>query len=274
MSLYAGDTLNFTSTITSGSSQCAKIYYYGGTVTDYFDTYPTNDTLTTAPTFVAKSSVTPASRVLTAVFFSVPAEQGQHFDISFVAPSLSVSVSSLGNGTASPSSTSVSSGGSSTLTAVPDSGYQFSSWNCTGGGTLSSTTTNPATLSNITAAATCTASFVVISSFNAPGAPSLVTLKSGNKKVQLTWQAPSSDGGSPIAGYEVEYRTGSGGWLAAPRGCSYALTSISSSTFCDLTGLTNASTYSFHVRAINTNGAGNWSDADNGTPNFPGAKRR
>lgn len=107
-----------------------------------------------------------------------------------------------------------------------------------------------------------------------PGAPSLVNLKSGNRKVQLTWQAPNSDGGSAITGYEVEYRTSSGAWTAAPRGCSLALTSISTSTSCDLTGLSNLSSYYFHVRAINANGAGTWSDADAGTPTFPGVRRR
>jgi len=74
----------------------------------------------------------------------------------------SITVNAAANGSASASPTSVASGGSSTLTATADSGYDFSSWVCSGGGTLASSTANPATLSNITAAATCTPSFIVI----------------------------------------------------------------------------------------------------------------
>jgi hypothetical protein len=72
-----------------------------------------------------------------------------------------VTVNTAANGTASASPASVESGESSTLTATPDSGYVFGSWSCTGGGTLGSSTANPATLSNITADATCTPSFAV-----------------------------------------------------------------------------------------------------------------
>lgn len=76
------------------------------------------------------------------------------------ASSLAVTVTAGTGGTASASSTSVVSGGSVTLSAVPDAGYAFSSWTCSQG-TLSAADANPATLSNITANASCTASFML-----------------------------------------------------------------------------------------------------------------
>lgn len=78
------------------------------------------------------------------------------------AGSYSVTINSATGGSANTSDATVTSGGSVTLTATASTGYVFSSWNCTGGGTLSSSTTNPATLSNITADASCTPVFSVV----------------------------------------------------------------------------------------------------------------
>lgn len=75
------------------------------------------------------------------------------------AGTYSVTINSSTGGSGSTSAASVTSGGSVTLTATPASGYTFTSWTCTGGGTLSNTTDNPATLSGITANATCTPNF-------------------------------------------------------------------------------------------------------------------
>jgi uncharacterized repeat protein (TIGR02543 family) len=75
------------------------------------------------------------------------------------AGTYTITINSATGGSGSSSAATVSSGGSVTLTATASSGYTFSGWSCTGGGTLSSTTANPATLSNITSNATCTPSF-------------------------------------------------------------------------------------------------------------------
>lgn len=75
------------------------------------------------------------------------------------AGTYTITINSATGGSGSSSVATVSSGGSVTLTATASSGYTFSSWSCTGGGTLSSSTANPATLSNITANATCTPVF-------------------------------------------------------------------------------------------------------------------
>ena len=65
-------------------------------------------------------------------------------------------------GTSSATVTSgITSGGSSVLTATPATGYTFTSWSCTGG-SMSGSTNNPMTLSNITGDVTCTPTFTAI----------------------------------------------------------------------------------------------------------------
>lgn len=65
-------------------------------------------------------------------------------------------------GTAAAASTTVAEGATTTITATPKTGYQFDHWTVSGtGATLSSTSTNPTTLTMGTANATVTAYFVV-----------------------------------------------------------------------------------------------------------------
>lgn len=98
------------------------------------------------------------------------------------ATKVPVTVNSAIGGSASSADASVSSGGNTTLTATASSGYTFTSWICTGGGTLSSATTNPTTLSNITTSATCIPTFTATSSGGgrntSPG-----NTNSGSKKI-------------------------------------------------------------------------------------------
>lgn len=90
---------------------------------------------------------------------------------SISAGSYTVTVNAATGGSATSADASVTSGGSTTLTATASSGYTFTSWSCTGGGTLSSTTDNPATLSNITADATCTPTFTANASSGTRNTP-------------------------------------------------------------------------------------------------------
>ena len=86
-----------------------------------------------------------------------------------------------------------------------------------------------------------------------PGAPSNLVATAGDTTVQLTWTAPSSDGGSPITGYTV---TGSPGGTCSTTGA----------TTCTASGLTNGTPYTFHVTATNAVGTGPESNAASATP--------
>ncbi len=83
--------------------------------------------------------------------------------------------------------------------------------------------------------------------FTAPGAPTGVTGTPGDAQVQLSWTAPSSDGGAPISGYQIETATGGGPWT---------ITTTTAGTTTTLTGLTNGTSYQFRIAAINPAGVG------------------
>ena len=114
-------------------------------------------------------------------------------------------------------------------------------------------------------------SWVTFSS-QVPGRPAKTTglsVTAGAGKLDLSWTAPANNG-SAITGYDVHYKTSSAadqtgtgsdpttGWVAASHSGTTASGSIPS--------LTNGTAYDVRVRAKNTHGAGEWSDAQSGTP--------
>ena len=86
-----------------------------------------------------------------------------------------------------------------------------------------------------------------------PGAPTSLTTTAGNSRVDLAWSAPASNGGAVISDYLVEYNSGSG-WTTFTR-------SSSTATSVRVTGLTNGTSYSFRVSAVNEVGTGTTSTA-------------
>ncbi len=85
-----------------------------------------------------------------------------------------------------------------------------------------------------------------------PGAPGNFTTKPGDGNVTLTWDAPADNGGSPITAYHVSMNGGQ--WWNAGTMRSY-----------NFSGLTNGTSYTFKVRAVNA--AGNGAEASvTGTP--------
>jgi hypothetical protein len=74
-----------------------------------------------------------------------------------------------------------------------------------------------------------------------PGAPTNASAVAGDQGASVSFDAPASDGGSPITGYTV---TASPGSAATP--CS--------ASPCTVTGLTNGTAYTFTVHATNVNG--------------------
>ena len=92
----------------------------------------------------------------------------------------------------------------------------------------------------------------------APDAPTVqAAATDGHTALSVSWQAPTTTGGSPITGYEVEYRKqGSEDWSsenATVTGVIAAITSVLPDT-----------TYEVQVRAENADGWGAWSEPGTG----------
>lgn len=83
-----------------------------------------------------------------------------------------------------------------------------------------------------------------------PGSPTSLAGSYRDASVALTWSAPSSNGGSPIRDYKVEYSSNNGStWDIFSRASS-------SATSETVTGLSNGTSYIFRVSAINDPGTG------------------
>lgn len=100
-----------------------------------------------------------------------------------------------------------------------------------------------------------------------PGAPTSLTGSYRDASVALTWNAPASNGGSPIRDYKIEYSSNSGStWDIFSRPSSTATSET-------VTGLTNGTSYIFRVSAKNDPGTGTASTSSSAvTPKtFPSA---
>jgi hypothetical protein len=94
---------------------------------------------------------------------------------------------------------------------------------------------------------------VATPSATVPGAPINLAGVAGNTLVTLSWNAPSSDGGSGITGYRI-YRNG------------VLRVSIANITSYQDTGLLNGNSYTYQVSAINVMGEGPKSNSVSVTP--------
>ena len=114
----------------------------------------------------------------------------------------------------------------------------------------------------------------------APDAPTGLSVSAADAQLDLTWTAPSDNGGSALTGYDVHYtsalvgtvadnaavQTGgspspAAGWVAVNRGTEADPPAASQA----ITGLTNDQAYRVRVRAKNAQGAGGWLSGT-GTP--------
>src|SRR6266550_4884401 len=94
-----------------------------------------------------------------------------------------------------------------------------------------------------------------------PSAPQNLAATGGNAQVTLTWQAPASDGGSPITNYKI-YRG------VAPSTETLLTTVGNVLTYTD-GAVTNGLTYYYQVSAVNGPGEGAKSNEASATPNAP-----
>jgi uncharacterized repeat protein (TIGR02543 family) len=96
----------------------------------------------------------------------------------------------------------------------------------------------------------------------AASAPVAFTAAAGDAKVTLTWTAPDN-GGQPISAYQLQ--TGNGAWVTIPG-------SNAGTTGYTVTGLTNGTEYSFHLRAVTAFGNGAVAVAATVTPQSDDAR--
>src|SRR5437660_286908 len=94
-----------------------------------------------------------------------------------------------------------------------------------------------------------------------PPAPQNLAATGGNAQVTLTWQAPASDGGSPITNYKIYRGTTSGS--------ETLVATIGNQLSYSDGGLTNGVTYYYQVSAVNNVGEGPRSNEMPATPTAP-----
>jgi len=95
----------------------------------------------------------------------------------------------------------------------------------------------------------------------APAAPGNFTTTPGDAQVRISWTAPYN-GGSPITGYQVSYGVTAGyttNWI------DMGETEISALSYI-ITGLTNGTSYTFEIRAVNAVGTGTSTGTRTATP--------
>ena len=107
---------------------------------------------------------------------------------------------------------------------------------------------------NLHSVASAEASATPAAPVTVPGAPRGLVATAGDAQVSLSWKAPSSDGGATITGYRV-YQGASGKPVASVTGTAATVKSLS-----------NGTTYSFKVTAVNKAGEGTASGAASATP--------
>jgi hypothetical protein len=122
--------------------------------------------------------------------------------------------------------------------------------------------------SNVAGEGAASTATLTVGPLRTRGAPTSVTAMRGAAQATLSWVAPESGDASPIVGYRVRRyagteQTASGEVLVASTDTTYTMT-----------GLTNGSTYTFDVAALNEFGAGPASEPSNAvvpatTPSAP-----
>ena len=101
----------------------------------------------------------------------------------------------------------------------------------------------------------------------APDAPqSLNVSPDDTGTLDVSWEAPASDGGSAITGYKVQWKSGSEDYDGSAGSTRQAETTDPASRTHTITGLTNGVEYGVRVIAVNDVGDGPPSDEATGTP--------
>ena len=105
------------------------------------------------------------------------------------------------------------------------------------------------------------------SGITVPSAPTLLSVTASDKKNDLSWSAPASDGGAAITSQKI-YRGTQSGVLSLVKTFNDGTTT----TYSD-TGLTNDQVYYYKISAVNSAGEGTKSNEMSGTPFAPSATK-
>ena len=98
----------------------------------------------------------------------------------------------------------------------------------------------------------------------APGAPTgLTATADGRTEIDLSWSAPSDDGGADITGYRIEVSSDGSNWSDLAANTNTTTTSYSH------TGLKAGTTVHYRASAINSEGTGQASNTDSATTASP-----
>jgi predicted RNA-binding protein with TRAM domain len=89
------------------------------------------------------------------------------------------------------------------------------------------------------------------------GAPTISSISESNQQLSVAFTAPTSTGGAAISNYQYSTNNGSSWTTRSPTSTSSPIT---------ITGLTNGTTYTVLIRAINANGNGTSSNDVSATP--------
>ena len=99
-------------------------------------------------------------------------------------------------------------------------------------------------------------------------APTGLSSVSGNNRLALSWSAPANNGGYAITDYDIQYRARTGQTWGSWTSWQASTVSTSTSTTIN-SGVVNGTTYQVRVRAVNSAGDGDWSDAVTDTAGKP-----
>ncbi|MEN9699760.1 MAG: hypothetical protein RLZZ301_958 [Bacteroidota bacterium] len=94
-----------------------------------------------------------------------------------------------------------------------------------------------------------------------PSAPTITSITPGNAQLSVAYTAPSSNGGASITNYEYSIDNGTTFTTCSP--------AVTTSPLVINSGLTNGSSYTVKIRAVNSVGSGAASNAVSGTPVAP-----
>ena len=99
-----------------------------------------------------------------------------------------------------------------------------------------------------------------------PGVPGILSVSvNDTEKLDVSWDAPDSNGGSAVTGYKVQWKEAADSWDTPAEVSETTVTGTSHT----VTGLTDGVEYTFRVFAVNSAGDSTASEDESGTPRKP-----